>query len=289
MMVVEKIYPVQDLSTAGLEDFAAWQALFSPFTHIVLVANSDDANVARLCRDLPSSTLFVFFNKVYKVLAAPFDRPAMLVARSGSVGANIVYRREVKEVVGYFPGENFLGVMNLRAHAGEVFSSAEKFEGVPAGYLDLSSYFTDFYPGDHIPTSGFALALWLADSLPGKKILLDGFSARRSEKWKIFHLHDWTYEQVVLRLFIHSGRLIAPGAAEANHYAALLKRFPDLDPGAVALSGVDVLASRLEGANKEIDRLISITRLQRWLYGLSKSLKPRTRKQRLNAAKAKVG
>lgn len=274
-------------STAGLSDFVGWQALFQPFSHIVLVANSAEADVARLERELPATTLFVFFNKVYKVLDKPFARPSLLVARSGSVGANIVYRKEVADVLRYFPGSDFLGIMNIRAHPGEVFSPADRFEQAAVGHLDLGSYLSSFYPGDHIPTSGFALALWMSEMLPGKSILLEGFSAKRSEKWKIFHLHDWTYEQVVLRLFIHSGRLIAPGAAEENHYAALLKRFPDLDAGAVALSAADVLASRLEGANQEIDKLISVTKLQRWFYQLSKKLKPKTRKQRLNAKKAK--
>ncbi|MCM2441956.1 3-deoxy-manno-octulosonate cytidylyltransferase [Agrobacterium vitis] len=241
----------------------------------------------RLRRELPHTSLFVFFNKVYKILDKPFDRPSLLVARSGSVGANIVYRKEVKEVLGYFPADTFLGVMNVRAHPGELFSEAGKFEGAAVGHLDLSSHFSSFYPGDHIPTSGFALALWLSEYLPEKTIVLDGFSARRSEKWKVFHLHDWTFEQVVLRLFIHSGKLVAPGAAEKNAYAALLQRFPDLTEGAVALSAADVLASRLEGANKEIDKLISVTKILRWFYQLSKKLKPKTRKQRLNAKKAK--
>ncbi|WP_234893490.1 3-deoxy-manno-octulosonate cytidylyltransferase [Agrobacterium vitis] len=274
-------------TTAGIQAFTDWQALLGRFTHIVLVANSEEANVERLQRELPQTALFVFFNKVYKILDKPFDRPSLLVARSGSVGANIVYRKEVKNVLGYFPGDAFLGVMNVRAHPGELFSDATKFEGAAVGHLDLSSHFSSFYPDDHIPTSGFALALWLSEYLPEKTILLDGFSARRSEKWKVFHLHDWTFEQVVLRLFIHSGKLVAPGAAEKNAYAALLQRFPDLSEGAVALSAADVLASRLEGANKEIDKLISVTKILRWFYQLSKKLKPKTRKQRLNAKKAK--
>lgn len=272
-------------NTAGIQAYSDWQALLSRFTHIALVANSDEADVERLRRDLPDTTLFVFFNKVYKILDKPFDRPALLVARSGSVGANIVYRKEVKEVLAYFPGEAFLGVMNIRAHPGELFSEPVKFAGAPVGHLDLSTHFSSFYPEDHIPTSGFALALWLSEHLPKVTVMLDGFSAKRSEKWKVFHLHDWTFEQVVLRLFIHSGKLIAPGAAEKNAYAALLQRFPDLSEGAVALSAADVLASRLEGANKEIDKLISVTKGLRWFYQLSKKLKPKTRKQRLNAKK----
>ncbi|MBB4007675.1 3-deoxy-manno-octulosonate cytidylyltransferase [Allorhizobium taibaishanense] len=270
-------------NTAGIQAYSDWKALLSRFTHIVLVANSDEANVERLRSDLPNTALFVFFNKAYKILDKPFDRPALLVARSGSVGANIVYRKEVRDVLAYFPGETFLGVMNIRAHPGELFSEAVNFHGAPVGHLDLSTHFASFYPSDHIPTSGFAMALWLKEYLPDTAIWLDGFSAKRSEKWKVFHLHDWTFEQVVLRLFIHSGKLITPGAAEKNAYAALLERFPDLSEGLVALSAADVLASRLEGANKEIDKLISVTKGLRWFYLLSKKLKPKTRKQRLNA------
>lgn len=124
-------------TTASIQAFADWQALLGRFTHIVLVANSEEANVDRLRRELPQTALFVFFNKVYKILDKPFDRPSLLVARSGSVGANIVYRKEVKNVLGYFPGDEFLGVMNVRAHPGELFSDATKFEGCgrPSGSL----------------------------------------------------------------------------------------------------------------------------------------------------------
>jgi hypothetical protein len=65
---------------------------FEGFGRVVLVANSEAVDVADL-QARHAGALFVFFNKVYKVLDRPFAGDALLVARSGPAGANIVYRR----------------------------------------------------------------------------------------------------------------------------------------------------------------------------------------------------
>ena len=67
-------------------------------------ATATELNLSSLSRALPETSLFVFFNKVYKVLDKSFDRPSLLVARSGTSGANIVHRKEVKDVLQLLSG-----------------------------------------------------------------------------------------------------------------------------------------------------------------------------------------
>ncbi|MDI7865289.1 3-deoxy-manno-octulosonate cytidylyltransferase [Rhizobiaceae bacterium n13] len=268
-------------TTAGLETVTEWRALLSRYSHIVLVANSDECQLESLVATLPDTALFVFFNKVYKVLRRPFAGNALLVARSSAAGANIVYRREVGDVLRFFEGANFQGILNIRAHHEERLSAAAEF-GVPnVGHLDLAGYFSGFYPQGRMPTSGFALAIWLCELDIGRPVILTGFSARRSEKWKLFHQHDWTFEQVLLRLFVRLGKLQASDTAELCPYAVLQQRFPDIKPADIALSAAEVLSERLDGANHEIDRLISLTKFNRAIQNFTRWLKPKTRKQKL--------
>lgn len=280
------------IATAGLHSFEDWRGLFSRYSTIVLVANSDQVDLDALRRTYPSDTLWVFFNKVYKVLQRPFDGPALLVSRSGTTGANIVYRREVDDVVRFFPGDGFHGILNLVSGSWEKLSPASDFKGVPAGHLELTDYFADFYPADHLPSSGFALAVWLCDLKLEARIVLAGFTARRSERWKIFHIHDWTFERVIQRVLVFSGRLSVSEPVQAtSHYAAFNRRFPDISPTDIALAAAEVLSERLEGSNVEIDRLISATRVSRSLDAFIRRLKPKTRKQKLaeKAAAEKPG
>ncbi|TCL62378.1 3-deoxy-manno-octulosonate cytidylyltransferase [Rhizobium sp. BK251] len=269
------------LTTAGLKTAEDWRRLLSPYPYIVLAANSDAVDMKALQAEFPPNSLFVFFNKVYKILDRPFEGNALLVARSGTMGANIVYRREVGDVVAYFPNEGFLGIMNLRVDAGERLSDPSEFGGgVPVGYLDQADFFAEFYPPGRMPTSGFALALWLSDlKIPGR-IVLAGFTARRSAKWKVFDVHDWTFEQTFLRLFARLGRISMHSGTEVNAYVRLAQRFSDIPPAEIALTAAEVLAERLDNANAEIDRLISATKMIRSVDSFFRRLKPKTRKQK---------
>jgi hypothetical protein len=267
-------------SVAGLSDARDWRAIFAAFSHIVLVANSDAVDIAGLQQQYPTGTLFVFFNKVYKVLNAPFPEHALLISRGGPKGANIVYRREVGDVVKFFPKDRFLGIMNIRLNAEEKLNTAAEFENKPTGHLDLSGFCNDFYPEDKLPTSGFAIALWLSDQkLPGT-IVLAGFSARRSQQWKVVSVHDWSFEQVFLRLFARMGKISVHGGVANNAYAALAKRFPDIPSSEISLAIADVLSERLGNANAEIDKLISLTNVIRDIDNFFRRLKPRFFKRR---------
>ena len=258
----------------------AWKALLSRYSHIVLVANSEAVDFERLRSELPETTLYVFFNKVYKVLDEPFVGNAVLVARSGVMGANIVHRREVTDVLRFFGGDDFLGIVNVRVAAEENFSEESRFEGAKTRHLDLTQILGDLYPVGRIATSGFALALWLADlQLPGK-IVLAGFSAKRSEKWKVFDVHDWTFEQIFLRLFARMGTISMMGGVDASPYSALAKRFPQVPPVEIAMTAAEVLSERLDNANGQIDRLMSVTKSIRAIENFFRRFKPKTRKQR---------
>lgn len=258
-----------------------WAGFFGRFQRVVLVANSDAVDIAALSARYGEGTLFVFFNKVFKVLDSPFTRPSLLIARSSHAGANIVYRREVADVLRLLQGEQFEGIANLKAGERERFSPADAFEGARVGFLDLTPVLAGFYPATHVPTSGFALAFWLAEACPGLMIVLAGFTARRSTVWKLFHDHDWTFEQVVQRLMVRSGRLGVDGAGSAEPWDRIAARLQGVTPSDVALVSAEVLSERLEGTNIAIDRLMSLTRIQSRVDGLFRRLKPRTRKQKL--------
>jgi hypothetical protein len=261
-------------ATAGLSTTDDWRSLFASYSTIVLVANSDEVNIEALRASLPSDALFVFFNKVYKVLKRPFDGNALLAVRSGTTGVKIVNRGELGEVVRYFPADRFLGVLCVRAGSEEKVTPASAFGRVPAGHLDLTEYFRDFYPSDHLPSTGFALAVWLCELNPDRKIVLAGFSGKRSDRLQIFHIHDWTYEQTVQRLLARAGRLTIANATLPPSYAALMSRFPDIPAADISLAAAEILSERLEAANVEIDKLISMMGVSRSIKNFFGGLRP---------------
>jgi len=261
-------------STAGFATKDDWRPLFASYSVIVLVANSDEVDIDALCASLPADTLFVFFNKVYKVLDRPFHGNALLVIRSGTGGPNILTRGSADHVVGYFPSARFLGIMCVRASPVEKVTPATAFGSVPTGHLDLAEYFVDLYPSDHLPSSGFALAVWLCELDIDRRIVLAGFSAKRSQRWKIFDVHDWTFEQVVQRLLLQSGRLSIANALTPHSYAAVTKRFPDISAADISLAAAAILSERLENVNEEIDKLVSATSLNRSVEKFIRGLKP---------------
>ena len=276
-------FPLSDEANGA----ARWAAFFRGFGTIVLVANSDAVRIDALRSRYGEDTLFVFFNKVYKVLDRAFDGPSLLVARSGPAGANIVYRREVGDVVALLRSPRFHGICNIRAGESERFSAPAEFAiPEPVGQLDLAPGLKGFYPSTHLATSGFALALFLVEAAPAARVVLAGFTARRSQKWKLFADHDWTFEQIVLRLLIRAGRLESTGAVADDVFGAIARRFPQFTPGEVSTVAGEVLAERLEGANLAIDDLLKLTRPQRRFDALLRRLKPKTRKARLAETKA---
>jgi hypothetical protein len=267
-------------SAAGLNGTDEWHRVLAGFSHIVLVANSDAVDIASLQTQFPETALFVFFNKVYKVLDRPFHGHSLLVSRGQPRGANIVYRGEVGEVVKFFPKEYFLGIMNMRLGPEEKLNPAADFQGAPTGHLDLVGFCSDFYTEGKTPTSGFAMALWLSDlKLPGA-IVLAGFSARRSQKWRVVSAHDWSFEQTFLRLFARLGKITIHGGVALNPYISLAQRFTEVPPAEIALAAAEVLSERLGNTDAEIDKLISLTNVIRSADNFMRRLRPKFLKRK---------
>ncbi|THK37016.1 3-deoxy-manno-octulosonate cytidylyltransferase [Ensifer sp. MPMI2T] len=262
-------------TTEKLTTTEQWRALFSAFSHIILVANSDQVNVRELQAEYPRTALFVFFNKVYKVLDEQFSGRSLLISRAQPRGANIVYRQEVADVVKLFAPREFLGIMNIRLAVSERLNTSSDYLGTPTGHLDLTGFCADFYPQDKVPTSGFALALWLVDQALPAEIVLAGFSAKRSETWRVVAVHDWTFEQVFLRLFARVGKLTMHGDIATNSYTSLASRFPELPAAEISSTIAEVLSSRLSQTDAQVDKLISLTSVLRSIDKFLRRLKPK--------------
>lgn len=272
------VIPSEEINWEG------WRSFFRNYSDIVLVANSDEVNISELVSRLPETTLFIFFNKVYKVLNEPFRRPALLVTRSGTLGSNLVKSGKVAKVLQYFDRGSFLGVVNLAIGEREKFSPASEFGDVDVRHLDLTAVFASFYPTASVPTSGFALCFWLAHLEPGIKVTLAGFSSKRSERYQVLDVHDWTFEQVVMRLMYRRGKIDILGRQRMNPYAELSAHFPEYSPSEVALTANEVLAERLVNLSSWVDKLMHVTRILRFVDRTYRRLKPATRSQRQWAA-----
>ncbi|MFQ6240269.1 3-deoxy-manno-octulosonate cytidylyltransferase [Sinorhizobium meliloti] len=252
-----------------------WRALFSRFSHVVLVANSDEVSVKELQEEYPGTALFVFFNKVYKILDEQFSGNSLLISRAQPRGANIVYRNEVADVVKLLAPQKFLGIMNIRLAEIERLNTSADYLGTPTGHLDLVGFCADFYPKDKVATSGFAMALWLVNQSLPAEIVLAGFSAKRSDKWRVVNVHDWTFEQVFLRLFARVGKLTMHGSRPANSYMTLASRFPELPAAEISATIAEVLSLRLSQTDAQVDKLISLTNAFRSIDEFLRRLKPK--------------
>ncbi|GGF85393.1 3-deoxy-manno-octulosonate cytidylyltransferase [Rhizobium wenxiniae] len=275
------------LTTENLCSHEEWQSFFSRFSHFVLVANSDDQTLDAIRSSYPDTALFIFFNRVNKVLKEPFVGNSILVTRSNQAGSELVYRDILGQMVALLPAPGFLGVMNMRTVEFERLMEPSQFKQAPAGTLDLAEYFHDLYPQEHTASSGFAMALWLYEHVPASKIVLTGFSATRGKKWKLFLVHDWVFEQSVLNLLAINDRLEFSGKTVRNPYARLLQRFPDLKTEDVLFASLQTLSMQLEGNKRHIDRLISVTAPLRFLYDGFKAMKRKSKKDRILAAERK--
>lgn len=259
---------------SGLADQQQWSSFFSRFSHIVLVANSDRINIDALKQAYPDTALFVFFNKAYKVLDRPFTGRCLLISRGQPKGANIVYRNEVSQVLSLFDPQAFFGILNMRLSDTEKLNETKDYLNTPTGHLDLVGYCKAFYPEEKLPTSGFAIALWLAEQKIPATIVLAGFTGQRSDKWKVVAAHDWTFEQVFLRLMARQGKIAFDTGLPKNSYETLLERFPEFSASAISSTIAEVLSSRQNGTESQVDKLISLTNVLRSFDKFLRGLKP---------------
>lgn len=268
-------------TTLGLRTEAEWSAFFYGFETIVLVANSDDQRLGDILRDPPPKPLFVFFNKIDRVLDAPFPHDCALVTRCNTAGAEVVYRRRLPGMMRLLPAPYFKGVINLRAASRERLNRPNEFDDIPVGFLDLADFLESFYPAQHTASSGFAVATWLKHVRPDIDLRLTGFSGERGFKWKVFHIHDWAFEQTALRLMEKAGLLCNDVTREADPFPAFFRHFPQLDRPGARDEALLVLSEKLEKANKRIDKLISATAPLRLFYEGWRAVKWKSKKNRV--------
>jgi hypothetical protein len=249
---------------------------------IVLVANSASVDIDALKNLYRDDTLFVFFNKVFKVLDATFDREALLVSRSGPDGANILKRGEAQKIVSHFTSDRFLGVLNLVAGPQERFSPAEAFGlgSVPVRHIDLSQGLVSSYPDGKVPTSGYALATWLEQKLTGTIVVLAGFDATRSRRWRVIDAHAWTFEQVVIDLLVGAGRIRRDAMVPSLQLEKIAATYPQFSANEIQIAISEVLARRLDATNTHVDELYSVTRLLQHLTRATRALRQFSRKLR---------
>ena len=261
---------------------AAWRDWVAAHPRIVLVANSGSTDVATLMRE-PPGTLFVFFNRAFKVLDRPFERRAVLCVGCTPGGPNLVYKREQGRVLRLLAcrweeREPFEGVLQVRGWPNDAYAPADAFSPHPVARLDLAPTMAGAYPPGLKPTTGFALACWLASLGTNSAIVLHGFDATRSARWKLLRDHDWTFEQMGLAALAASGRIERAEGVEWP-MEAFLDRFArgtDLPPAAMAR----VLSDRLGGVEGTLDRVWSTLRPVRALDDAWRSLRPRSRRRR---------
>jgi len=275
------------MDTRGLRSHDQWQFFFSRFDHFVLVANSEEQELRKAQANVQGKVLFIFFNKVDRVLDEVFPENAILVTRSNQAGSELVYKGTLGRMLRFFSPKSFQGVLNLRTVDYERLNEPEDFGSVSAGFMDLADFCSRFYPSRHAASSGFALALWLSKHVPDGNIYLTGFTGQRGERWKVFHTHDWTFEQTALRLLRDGGYIRSDfDADERVSYDAFLELFPGISKDAVANCRAQILGERMEGMNRQIDMLISSTSPLRFFRTMLQKIRGKSRKERALARQA---
>ncbi|WP_331371769.1 hypothetical protein [Sinorhizobium chiapasense] len=258
----------------------AIEAILSGYEIVALIANSEDVDVDAVVRAMPERTLYVFFTGCAKVLTRPFDRDAVLCHRLVADGTRFLKSQK------YFDRAYSLFSQPLKAEIGVLAD-----RGVPEGAprvttarrstlvpysLDFDHAFGSLYPVGRMPTTGFAVALWLVEKVPHANVALCGFTGTAGLQFNMYSEHDWTFEQIMLQLLAKKGRirrfeerLCEPAGALAR----ICSRFPEFDEATIALVAANVLASRLTGTERQVARLWARTKLERKIRGFFKRFK----------------
>ncbi|KAB0675737.1 hypothetical protein F6X38_22865 [Aureimonas leprariae] len=109
------------------------------------------------------------------------------------------------------------------------------------------------------------MVAWLASQKLSGELYGCGFTGRRSEKWKVFDVHDWAFERIALRLFETSGRVrLQPSSVlDPSAIEALARQFPDVERSRFVEIGYEVLSQRIEHTDMFVERLWSVTKVGR--------------------------
>lgn len=253
-----------------ITDFSDLRSVVATYETVVLLANSEEAQQSGFERRWPGRTLYIFFNDARRVLKPGFDHDSVLVLRSGRDGPSVIRRHRLDAITGQFAAGRLKAIVNLVVDATEQATDLAEHEGRPIQLLDLTNYFTKRYTGGKIPSSGYALAVWLSDQRRQGPVVLCGFNALRSENWKVFDIHDWAFEQTSLRLAERRGRVMFEPNMLARPTAveALEAQHPDIGRTDLLAVHAETLTGRLEHTNLFVDRLWSVTRINRFFRRL---------------------
>lgn len=89
-----------------------------------------------------------------------------------------------------------------------------------------------------MPTTGFAIAVWLAEKMLHANVCLCGFTGVAGLQFSMYTEHDWTFEQIMLQLFVKKGRIrrFEEKLGEpAGSFARIHSRFPEFSEATTAL------------------------------------------------------
>lgn len=257
-----------------------FETILSDYEMIALIANSESVDIGKITRTLPERTLYVFFTGCAKVLAEPFDRDAVLCHRLVAGGAKFLKsQKHFDKAHSLFTQglKTEIGVIAERSQADSTASlSTPRTSDLVPYTLDFDYTFGPLYPADRSPTTGFALAMWLAEKAPGANICLCGFTGVAGLQFNMYTGHDWTFEQIMLQLFVKKGRIrrFEDSLNEpAGTFARIHERFPEFSEATIALVATNVLANRYTGMERQVAKLWSKTKLERRIRGFFKRFK----------------
>jgi len=258
--------------------------IFSPYSKIALIANSEALDIDVVERAFPSNTLFVFFTRCPRVLSRPFTRDAILCHRMKDAHTFNEGEKHVGRARALFAPGALKSEIGIIAHdvpeAGAPMPSAAPVETASDRVgllLDLDSMFSDFYTPGMTPTTGFAMAVWLLENVPQAEVTLCGFTGVRGPDFRMRIMHDWSLEQTVLRLFARQGRLCTLSDSRTGNDALsrITERFPQYAETTVAKVAADVLSDRINALDRLVSMLWSVSRAPRALHRFAANFKLR--------------
>ena len=253
------------------EDFAT---ILANYEMVALIANSESVDIGKIVSAMPERTLYIFFTGCAKVLSQPFDKDAVLCHRLVSGGAKFLKSQKHFDKAHSLFSKGLIteiGVIAERSAAGGSTALAAPRESSLVPYtLDFDYTFGPLYPADRSATTGFALAMWLAEKAPDAQICLCGFTGVAGLQFNMYAGHDWTFEQIMLQLFVKKGRIrrFEDSLSEpAGTFASIHNRFPEFSEATIALVASNVLANRYTGMERQMAKLWSKTKLERRIRG----------------------
>lgn len=255
--------------------------LLRSYEAIALIGNSEGVDIDAIVQGLPERTLFVFFTGCAKVLNGPFPRDAMLchrLIRNGT--AFLKSQRHFDKAYSFFPNglEGECGIIADRGGDHPETKAEPRQSPLLPVVLDFDHAIGPIYPAGKMPTTGFAVALWILGKVPEAKVWLCGFTGVAGLEFHLYHDHDWTFEQTALDLFQRSGRLSrfeSRSARVDDGLGRLRQRFPEFSDGEIALVATEVLARRFGGMERQMAKLWSMTKIPRKIRGFFKKIRSR--------------